>query len=86
MIDNQDSLLIEEDDDYSRVEVLWVSEPSGTVMVASGVDVDTNETVEWAGDTRPMLELAQALAGSEDTVYAMVPYWAERYRRAHETA
>lgn len=73
------------DDEYSTVEVLWVSEPNGTVMLGSGVDINTGDTVEWAGDTRAMIILAQALE-DEDTVYAQVPYWAERYRRQHETA
>lgn len=86
MIDSIDSELVPEDDDFSRVEVVWVGPSSGTVMVAGGVDVDTNETVEWAGDHRSMENLAQALTIDEGPVYALVPYWAERFRRAYETA
>lgn len=74
------------DEEYSTVEVLWVSEPNGTVMFGSGVDINTDETVEWAGDTRAMIDLAKALEESEDTVYAMVPYWAERHRRLNAPA
>jgi len=86
MIDNIDSDLIHEDDDFSRVEVLWVGEPNGTVRFASGVDTDTNETVEWVGDSRSMEKIAQALTIDEGPVYALVPFWAERFRRANETA
>lgn len=74
------------DDEYSTVEVLWVSEPNGTVMFGSGVDINTGDTVEWAGDTRAMSVIAQALEESEDTVYAQVPYWAERYRGHREAS
>lgn len=80
MIDNIDSDLLCEDDDYSKVEVLWMGPPNGTVVVAKGIDIDTGETVEWSLSPTQANGLMGAFEASQDTVYAFVPYWAERGR------
>lgn len=89
MIDSQDSEYVDADEnaeDYSEIEVLWVGASDNGIYAASGVDTRTRETVEWVGDVRHMQALKDALAESEDVVYALVPYWSERFRRANETA
>lgn len=80
MIDSIDSALLCEDDDYSKVEVLWMGPPNSTVMTAKGIDIDTGEAVEWAISPQQATGLMGAFEASQDTVYAFVPYWAERYR------
>lgn len=79
MIDSQDSALLVEED-YSPVEVMWVSPHNDTVMIAKGVDTRTGECVEWAGSPETMGALASEVNYYEDTVVALVPYWAERSR------
>lgn len=60
-----------------QVQVLFVyPAPGQTVWTADGVDVESGEPVSFAGDWRPMSELAAVVANSEDDVLAEVPDWA----------
>jgi hypothetical protein len=90
VIDNQDSDYIDADDetaeDYSEIEVMWVGSSSHGLYAGSGIDTRTRETVEWVGDARHMQTLKEAVEASEDVVYALVPYWAERFRKAHASS
>lgn len=85
MIDNMESgINIYADEDYSRVEVCWVSPVNNTVGVARGVDIDTGDIVEWAVSPREMANYPSDPV--QQVFYALVPYWAERERKTHETA
>jgi hypothetical protein len=93
MIDSQDSDLVSDystplydDDQYSKVEVLWVSTPQPQgFLIGSGIDVNTQETVEWASNSLDMVFTAEML-NEEDPVYFLVPYWQERSRRNNAPA
>lgn len=48
----------------------------GSVVVITGTDVDTQERVTFAGDTRPMLQVMEALVMDvEDEITVDVEEW-----------
>jgi hypothetical protein len=94
MIDNQDSDLVSDystplydDDQYSKIEVLWVSAPQPQgFLIGSGIDVNTQETVEWASSSLDMVFTAEMLNKDDHVYYCLVPYWQERSRRNNAPA
>jgi hypothetical protein len=58
--------------------------PGSTVATAAGEDVESGEFVSFAGDWRPMLHLAEALADGQEVV-AEVPLWAMLYQAPAQT-
>ena len=49
-----------------RVSVSCVTYDGGSVATATGTDMETGDWVTFAGDHRPMMAIAEALATGED--------------------